>query len=176
MERFNYEINMRVLVPFRRLINYMERRGLLDKDTPAHVCAFSALAQPLVQYGCDLLLAAWNEHSRAGVRSRGRQLPGSGGVPSERMRMYPHPGGQLRLPQGLDGVEEYEHVSCEGLPRMSEALKADACHCPGGGRRQRRHSHIAYIMGDVEHAWIRLQRSSFSHFAHAYSVYLSYYI
>ena len=32
MERFNYEINMRVLVPFRRLINYMERRGLLDKE------------------------------------------------------------------------------------------------------------------------------------------------
>jgi hypothetical protein len=68
VERFNYEINMRVLVPIRRLVNYMESRGLLDKNIPAHVHAFASITQPLVQYGCNLLTAAWNEHNRASVR------------------------------------------------------------------------------------------------------------
>ena len=56
VERFNYEINMRVLVPFRRLIDCMEYHGLLSKEDEALVYAFSVIAQPLCQHGLDLLV------------------------------------------------------------------------------------------------------------------------
>ena len=68
VERFNYEINMRVLVPFRRLINYLERAGMLSKENMQQVHAFGCIARPLCQYGLDLLTVAWNEH-----RVRGRK-------------------------------------------------------------------------------------------------------
>ena len=83
VERFNYEINMRVLVNVRRLIKFMEWHRLLAKEDLQHVHAFSSIVQPLCQYGLDLLMASWNEH---GVRPRRRcGVPGdNSGLPTRR--------------------------------------------------------------------------------------------
>jgi hypothetical protein len=48
VERFNYEINMRVLANIRALINAMESWGLLDKYCQTHTLAFSYLMQPIM--------------------------------------------------------------------------------------------------------------------------------
>ena len=56
VERFNFEINMRVLIFFRHLIDYMEANCLLSKEDIVQVHAFSVLAQPLCQHGLDLLV------------------------------------------------------------------------------------------------------------------------
>ena len=48
VERFNFEINMRVLANIRALINAMEFDGLLDKNCHTHTVAFSCLMQPIM--------------------------------------------------------------------------------------------------------------------------------
>ena len=34
MEKFNFEVNVRVLVPLRMLLNFLEAGNWLDKDNP----------------------------------------------------------------------------------------------------------------------------------------------
>ena len=59
-QRFNYEINVRVLIPIRLLINYLIANRLLDEDNEEHINAFGAIIQPVMQVGLDLLRDAWN--------------------------------------------------------------------------------------------------------------------
>ena len=93
VERFNYEINVRVLIPVRGALFRLESLRLLDKTRPTHVGAVQFVALPLMQYGCDLLRLAWNEHKRRRIRG----VLGSGGRPDELRRSHPHPGGQLSI-------------------------------------------------------------------------------
>jgi len=93
VERFNYEINVRVLIPVRGALFRLESLRLLDKTRPTHVGAVQFVALPLMQYGCDLLRLAWNEHKRRRIRG----VLGSGGRPDELRRSHPHPGGQMKL-------------------------------------------------------------------------------
>ena len=74
VERFNFEINMRALMPIRRLINYLRELGRLSKENLVEVHAFSCLAKPILQYGLDLLYASWNHH---GVAARKGCAPGT---------------------------------------------------------------------------------------------------
>ena len=168
VERFNYEINMRVLVPIRRLINVLEKRGQLDKYISAHVYAFSTLMQPLLQHGLDLLRAAWNNHNVSLVR----HVKDSGGIPDERAARRPHPGGQLLLPRGVDGVREYELARGHDLEHKSRDDVADDEFCARPGARSRA---VAAIVGDVERAWCELLDRSYSRSIDAYLCFLSYY-
>ena len=77
VERFNYEINVRVLIPVRGALFRLESLRLLDKTRQTHVGAVQFVALPLMQYGCDLLRLAWNEHKRRRIRG----VLGSGGRP-----------------------------------------------------------------------------------------------
>jgi hypothetical protein len=103
VERFNDEINIRVLIPMRAALFKLERLRLLDKSVHAHVGAVQFLALPLLQYGCDLLRLSWNSHNRRIIRG----VPGTGGRPEDLRRTRPHPGGQMRLPPGFNGLREY---------------------------------------------------------------------
>lgn len=103
VERFNYEINIRVLIPVRAFLFTLERLRLLDKTIQAHVGAVQFLAKPLMQYGCDLLQLSWNNHKRRIIRG----VSGTGGRPEDLRRAHPHPGGQRRLPPGFDGLRAY---------------------------------------------------------------------
>ena len=167
---------MRVLVRFRRLINYLVGRRLLDKFDQVQVYAFSQLAQPLVQYGCDLLQTAWNAHGVAHVRSArcdgGRHLPGSGGVPNTRAHDYPHPGGQLALPRGFDGVREYEIARGQRVPNVTEDTIQDRHACVSVRGRARA---VELIMGDVEQAYIEIGQRAYDRFVDAYLCFLAYY-
>lgn len=159
---------MRVLVPIRRLINVLEKRGQLDKYISAHVYAFSTLMQPLLQHGLDLLRAAWNNHKVSLVR----HVKDSGGIPDERAARRPHPGGQLLLPRGFDGVREYELARGHDLEHKSRDDVADDEFCARPGARSRA---VAAIVGDVEHAWCELLDRSYSRSIDAYLCFLSYY-
>ena len=110
---------MRVLVPVRALINFLEARGMLDMNVQHVVGPFALLMEGLMQVGLDRLLLAWNEHD---VRPR-KGEPGTGGRPSKRARARPHPGGQMQLPPGFDGVAAYEAAfgPTRRLPEASAA-------------------------------------------------------
>ena len=84
MEKFNIEINVRVLAPLRLLINALEAAGRLDKDNDLQVGAFAAIAVLLMQTGLDRLRLAWNQHY---VRPK-TGLNGSGGRPVARMHKH----------------------------------------------------------------------------------------
>ena len=58
VEKFNGEVNVRVLAPLRLLLNSLERNYLLDKDNHLHIGAFSSIARCLMQAGLDRLCAA----------------------------------------------------------------------------------------------------------------------
>ena len=49
---------MRVLIYFRRLLNYMIEQDMISKYNMQQVHAFSSLARPLCQYGLDLASSA----------------------------------------------------------------------------------------------------------------------
>lgn len=175
VERFNYEINMRVLVRFRRLINYLRSKHLLDKGVGAEVFAFATVAKPLMQFGCDVLCASWNHHKVRNVRYQGKALPGTGGVPVEVAKQRPHPGnGPRRLPAGFDGVSEYELVSGSLLNTVSGAQDMDYELCSAPVRRLRMQE-VSHIIGDIEHAYIELGQGFFGRFEDAYLAFLSYY-
>ena len=124
MERFNYEINVRVLIAVRGAIFRLESLQRLDKTNHAHVGAIQYLARPLMQYGCDLLRLAWNQHKRRNLKGK----PGTGGRPEELRRSRPHPGGQMQIPNGFDGVFEYEQASGRPLRRIPQtAALRDRC-------------------------------------------------
>jgi hypothetical protein len=168
VERFNYEINMRVLVPVRRLINVLELRGLLDRYLGKHVYAFSRVMQPLVQHGLDLLEAAWNEHSVRPVRN----MEHSGGIPNRRAVLRPHPGGQLKLPLRFDGVHEYEEARGRPLEHTSRDDGYDSEWCARPAARARA---VSAVVGDIESAWCELQDGSYTRSIDAYLCFLSYY-
>ena len=116
VERFNYEINIRVQIPVRAALFKLERLRLLDKTIHAHVGAIQFLALPLMQYGCDLLRLAWNQHNRRIIRG----VAGTGGRPEDLRRTRPHPGHQMRLPAGVDGLREYARAGGRGLNRAPQ--------------------------------------------------------
>jgi len=77
-----------------------------------------------MQYGCDLLRLAWNEHKRRRIRG----VLGSGGRPDELRRSHPHPGGQMKLVPGFHAVAEYERASGRQLRRVPRtAALRDRC-------------------------------------------------
>ena len=61
VEKFNIEINVRVLAIVRLLINQLENLNILDKDNFLQTGALSSIIMPLMQVGLDRLRAAWNE-------------------------------------------------------------------------------------------------------------------
>ena len=116
-EKFNFEVNVRTMIPVRYLLDELVREGLMDVSQPACVGAFSALVLPMLQYGLDMLKAAWNAHKVRDVRGK----PGSGGRPNDRARARPHPGGQLLLPPIYSAekcIDRYEVAMQKQLPRQ----------------------------------------------------------
>ena len=169
MERFNYEINMRVLIYFRRLINFMVWHDLLSKFDPVQVHAFSTIAQPLCQYGLELLGAAWNEH---GVSAR-KGYPGSGGVPNARMRRHPHPGPQVAVPPGFDGIAEFDAEVGEPARRVPAQAPALEPLLDQPAARAQRAAAVAQIFeGDMCGAWSELIAGSYDRFLSAYFCFL----
>ena len=136
VERFNYEINIRVLIPVRAALFKLERLRLLDKTIHAHVGAIQFLALPLMQYGCDLLRLAWNQHKRRIIRG----VAGTGGRPEDLRRTHPHPGPQMHLPLGVDGLHEYTRAGGRGLNRVPQtaALRDRLLYRRGRARRRAR--------------------------------------
>ena len=158
---------MRVLVPLRQLIDYMEWHQLLSKEEPQQVHAFAVIAQPLAQHGLDLLRTAWNAH-RVKPRS---DCPGSGGVPNKRARVSGHPGGQLQLPLGM--VQAYEATRGELVNRVPEyAADADPL-LTSPQLRVQRGAAVAAIMGsDPGLAWMEIFGCSYARFLCAYLPFL----
>lgn len=158
---------MRVLVPLRQLIDYMEWHHLLSKEEPRQVHAFAVIAQPLAQHGLDLLRTAWNAH-RVKPRS---DCPGSGGVPNKRARVSGHPGGQLQLLAGV--VQVYEATRGELVRRVPEyAVDADPLLASPQLRTQRGAA-IAAIMGpDLGLAWMEIIGCNYARFLGAYLTFL----
>ena len=136
VERFNYEINIRVLIPVRAALFKLERLRLLDKTIHAHVGAIQFLALPLMQYGCDLLRLAWIQHKRRIIRG----VAGTGGRPEDLRRTHPHPGPQMHLPLGVDGLHEYTRAGGRGLNRVPQtaALRDRLLYRRGRARRRAR--------------------------------------
>ena len=173
VERFNFEINMRVLIVFRRLINLMEENGLLDKHNLQQVRAFSCIAQPICQYGLDVLKAAWNEHRVRPITGR----PGTGGRPNARAHTCPHPGGQLQLPAGFDGIREYDLArpgkAAQARVPANAHLKDPLLEYPQ--RQQQRAAALTHIMGsDMCPVWMELLAGGCGRFLTAYQCFLSF--
>jgi hypothetical protein len=165
VEKFNYEINVRVFIPVRKLLNMMEAAALLDKDDPMHVGAFSALMQPLVQVGLDRLTKAWNHHRVKGVPG----LPGSGGRPCERALRFPNPGQLLALPLGFDAVAEYE-MWLTPLRREPEGAAAQDRLYGQPAAQQHRAAAVALICGGatIEELWEEILAGLYTRFVLMY--------
>ena len=124
VERFNYEINIRVQIPVRAALFKLERLRLLDKTIHAHVGAIQFLALPLMQYGCDLLRLAWNQHNRRIIRG----VAGTGGRPEDLRRTRPHPGHQIR------SCSAFKAASSSGCVTPSFATLYLRSHAAATGR------------------------------------------
>ena len=187
VERFNYEINMRCLVPFRMLLTVMEDDGVrickcaaallalsacaptrwqvLDHTVPLHVFAFSFLAKPILQHSLDLLEGAWNNHYRRAPRG----APGTGGRPIARALERPHPGGQLHLPPGFDGVSLYHGVS-------GDSPDVDDARDPLLGQPAAQHMRLAHVVQTLgpsaQPVWKDLVAGVYSPFICAYCDFL----
>ena len=134
VERFNYEINVRVLIAVRGVLFRLESLHRLDKTQHAHVGAIQFLATPLMQYGLDLLRLSWNNHKRRNLKG----VPGSGGVPEQLRLSHPHPGAQMRMPPGFDGITEYERATGRPLRRVPQtAARRDRCFYARARARRR---------------------------------------
>ena len=202
VERFNYEINVRVLIPVRGALFRLESLRLLDKTRETHVGAVQFIALPLMQYGCDLLRLAWNEHKRRRIRG----VLGSGGRPENLRLSHPHPGGQMQLVPGFHAVAEYERATGRLLRRVPQtAALRDRCFYRRSRARRRARgeadapgrlsprAHIAHgtadsippllvllaavrhILGpDAHRTWTELQRGKCRRFIRAYRVFLQF--
>jgi hypothetical protein len=172
VEKFNYEVNVRVYIKLRKLTNYMEAAGLLSKSLPRHVGAFSLLAQPLVQVGLDRCRRAWNEHVVKPVAG----WPKSGGRPSARVRSYPPRAGRAVLPANYDAAADFEAVMGSTLRREPEgAARRDALH--GRPAEQLgRQAAVAHAVGHASAAdlWDDLVSERHDRFVAAYVTHLSY--
>ena len=156
---------MRVLIYFRRLLNFMRESDMISKYDPLQVHAFSTIAQPLCQYGLELLLVAWNEH---GVSAR-KGCPGTSGVPNARMRRSPHPGPQVMVPPGFDGVGEFEAERGEPVRRVPAGAPWLEPLLDQPAERVRRAAAIARLFeGDMCAAWSELVAGSYGRFLCAY--------
>lgn len=160
---------MRVLIYFRRLLNYMIEQDMISKYNMQQVHAFSSLARPLCQYGLDLLTRAWNEHGVSGRKG----CPGTGGVPNARMRLHPHPGPQVAVPAGFDGVAEFEAERGEQVRRIPEQAPALEPLLNQPVARAQRAAAVAQIFGsDLRCAWSELVAGSYARFLRAYVCFL----
>ena len=160
---------MRVLVHFRRLINFMEENDLLDKNDAQEVHAFSSVATPLVQAGLDLLKASWNRHSIAGRTG----CPGTGGIPAQRAARDPHPGGQLVLPPNFDGAREYEQARGQRLPRVPAFVRSAEPLLGRPNARARRAARVHRLLGgDTEEAYTDIVNGDYDAFIDAYEEFL----
>ena len=150
VERFNYEINIRVLIPVREALFRLESLQLLDKTRETHVGAVQFVTLPLMQYGCDLLRLSWNEHKRRRIRG----VVGSGGRPEALRRSHPHPGGQRQLLPGFDAVAEYEQASGKALRRVprTAALRDRCFYRRARARRRARGRLMAYELSTTAHS------------------------
>ena len=177
-----------------------ESLRLLDKTRQTHVGAVQFVALPLMQYGCDLLRLAWNEHKRRRIRG----VLGSGGRPEALRLSHPHPGGQMQLVPGFHAVAEYERASGRLLRRVprTAALRDRCFYRQSRARRRARgeptplrlaRAHIAHgtaasippllvllaavrrILGpDAHRTWTELQRGKYRRFIRAYRVFLQF--
>ena len=165
VEKFNYEINVRVFIPVRMLLNAMEAAAILDKDNPLHVGAFSTLMQPLVQIGLDRLTKAWNYHRVRAVRG----LPGSGGRPVDRARRFPNPGTLLALPLGFDAVADYESV-LPTLRREPQGAAAQDRLYRQPAAQQQRATGVAFACGGAssEQLWEEILHGNYMRFVLMY--------
>ena len=196
VERFNYEINVRVLIPVRGALFRLESLRLLDKTRETHVGAVQFIALPLMQYGCDLLRLAWNEHKRRRIRG----VLGSGGRPEDLRLSHPHPGGQMQLVPGFHAVAEYERASGRLLRRVPRtAALRDRCFYRRSRARRRARGEptplgglahvmaasiphflvllaaVRHILGSDAHlTWTELQRGKYRRFIRAYRVFLQF--
>ena len=168
VEKFNYEINMRILLPIRLLINDLERAGMLSKYDPVQVLAFAHLMRPLMQVGLDRLKRAWNEHTVKAVPGR----PGTGGRPSKRAS-NPRPSGCWQLPAGFDGVVEYQKAMGTSLQRVADGVAADLRLRPPHVQQQRAAA-AAAVISDVVVAWDEIVAGQYGRFVQAYVVYCSF--
>ena len=133
--------------------------------------AFSTIAQSICQYGLDLLTEAWNAHGVS--RCRGR--PGTGGVPTERRLRSPHLGGQVWLPDGFDGVGEYEAVRGEVMRREPPNAAALDPLLGLPDRQAARAEHVQSIMGyNMDMIWMEVVHCSYNRFMHAYVAFLEF--
>lgn len=169
VEKFNAEINLRVLVPVRFLLNHLESNNLLDKDDYRHIGAFSRLITPLMQTGLDRLAAAWNEHYVASKRGR----PGTGGRPSVRMSQRPHPGPQMQLPAGFDGLGYWNMAGQPPLRMVPEQAPArDRLH--GNLPAQiARATAVAALIGSYVSAWDEILVGNYHRFTGVYLAWLA---
>lgn len=170
VEKFNFEINVRVLIPIRTLLNEMEAAGIMDKHNHIQVGAFSSLMQPLMQVGLDRLRGAWNEHYVRSIRDR----PGTGGKPNDRAARFPHPGGQLTFPPGFDGVAEYEQ-QYGPLRREREAAPTLDRWYGQPAAQQHRDAAVGAAFGGATAAqvWDEILAENYVRFLTAYAVYVS---
>lgn len=171
IERFWNEVNARVLLYFRLLLNAMEASNIYDSGEPVCVGAFSALAMPLLQFALDQLQYSWNTHRVRDIKG----FPGSGGKPDDRARARPHPGGQLPLPNGgvarvMRLYEQAKSVRLRLVPTW--AAKRDPLHgLPA--LQARRAAGAARILGtDMAAAWADLLAGRYDKFINAYAYWL----
>ena len=173
MERFNFEINVRVLVPVRRLIYAMEKKGLLDKLQMDETRAFGYVLQPAVQYGLEMLQDAWNEHRRCAPVNMPNWM---GGIPNQIARDRPAPRPPARLPPAWDGIKAYEMTTQRPLRRQPKhAEMRDALTGQPTRSWQQRERAVARIMGnDMHTVWKELLDGTYGRIIRAYRCFLSF--
>ena len=168
VEKFNYEINVRVIVPIRQLVNVLEAAGLLSKYDAVAVGAFSALMVPLMQVGLDWLRESWNAHRVHAISGR----PGSGGKPTDRMRVFPHPAGQVCLPASFDGISEYEAAHGPLRRHPESGWEHDILLGQPFQQYQRATAVAAAVGGaQAEQAWTEIVNLQFDRFIRAFVTY-----
>lgn len=113
VERFNGEINVKVNLPLKLVLIYMEAvLNILDPSRPYHLGACQILGREVLQHADDNLARAWDVHT---VRHRsGRGL----GKPRDLRRANPAPAqAPQRLPAGIDYISLYEQANGRQLRR-----------------------------------------------------------
>ena len=101
--------------------------------------------------------------------------PDSGGRPSQRAKRFPHPGGQVCLPAGFDGVAEYEKAH-PPLRREAEGAPEQDRLYGHGVEQQQRAAAVAVAVGgaSAEAAWDELVAGERRRFIAAYLTHLSF--
>ena len=199
VEKFNVEINVRILAPLRMLITAMERAFLLDKDDAVQVGAFSSIAVCVMQVGLDRLRAAWNDHYVAARRGH----RDSGGRPSMRAhsgdltrdrawrrrwvwtalplgrRRACRPSQRCRTtPQRVTGCTASLRSSRRAVPVGAcpppFAFRAPPCAAPSLSVVRSCLPAVVQVLGNLETAWMEILHGQHTRFIAAYQTWLTF--